>query len=265
MTPVRTSLLPGKVALVTGASRGIGAAAARAFAADGAAVVLAGRDEAALWARVAEISAAGGRALSVPTDVGDAAAVETLVERTMKTYGRLDAAFTNAAASVNPPAPLADVSIDDFDNAIAISLRGVFLAMRYEIPAMLESGGGAVVNMSSTAGLDAVAGLTAYVSSKHGVIALTKVAALDYAGRGVRVNAVAPGPILTDRLEQAGEEAQRRARLAVPVRRLGRPEEVAAAVVWLCSGQASYVTGATLTVDGGLLAGAAPFGTAQSG
>jgi NAD(P)-dependent dehydrogenase (short-subunit alcohol dehydrogenase family) len=135
--------------------------------------------------------------------------------------------------------------------------------MKYEIPAMLESGGGAIVNMSSTAGLDAVMGLAGYVSSKHGVIGLTKVAALDYAEQRVRVNAIAPGPILTDRLEQAGEEAQRRAGLAVPVRRVGQPDEVASAVVWLCSDQASYVTGATLPVDGGLLAGAAPFGSVR--
>jgi NAD(P)-dependent dehydrogenase (short-subunit alcohol dehydrogenase family) len=153
--------------------------------------------------------------------------------------------------------------IDDYDSAVAITLRSVFLSMKSEIPAMLESGGGAIVNMSSTAGPDAVAGLAGYVSSKHGVIGLTKVAALDYADKSVRVNAIAPGPILTDRLNQAGEEAQRRAGLAVPMRRLGQPEEVASAVVWLCSEQASYVTGATLLVDGGRLAGAAPFASAR--
>jgi NAD(P)-dependent dehydrogenase (short-subunit alcohol dehydrogenase family) len=155
--------------------------------------------------------------------------------------------------------PLADVPIDDFDAGIAVNLRGVFLSMKYEIPAMLESGAGAIVNMSSTAGLDAVGGLAGYVSSKHGVVGLTKVAALDYASEGVRVNAVAPGPILTDRLRDAGEEAQRHVASSVPLGRIGRPGDIAAAVVWLCSDQASYLTGATVTIDGGRLAGTPPF------
>lgn len=135
--------------------------------------------------------------------------------------------------------------------------------MRYEIPAMLEAGGGVIVNMSSTAGLEGVGGLAGYVSAKHGVIGLTKTAALDYADRNLRVNALAPGPILTDNLERAGEDAQRLAALAMPMRRIGRPEEVAAAVVWLCSDQAAFITGATLPIDGGKLAGAAPFRITQ--
>jgi NAD(P)-dependent dehydrogenase (short-subunit alcohol dehydrogenase family) len=260
----RRPLLAGKVAIVTGASRGIGAVAARALAEAGAAVALAARDEAALTAGAEQIAAAGGRALAVPTDVTDAASIEGLVARTIDAYGRLDAAFNNAGDAGHLPTPLAEVSIDEFDSALAVGLRGVFLSMKCEIPAMLRGGGGAIVNMSSTAGIEAVAGLAGYVSSKHGVIGLTKAAALDYADHGIRVNAVAPGPILTHRLRQAGEEAQRQAALAMPMRRLGRAEEVAAAVVWLCSDDASYVTGATLPIDGGKLAGASPFGSRGS-
>lgn len=260
-----SGFLEDKVAIVTGASRGIGAVTARAFAEAGAAVVLAARDERALDSLAAQIVSAGGRALGVPTDVTDATAVEGLVDRALRAYGRVDAALNNAAGGGRPPTPLAELPIEDFDSAVAVTLRGVFLALKYEIPAMLESGGGAIVNMSSTAGLDAVGGLAGYVSSKHGLIGLTKVAALDYADQGIRVNAVAPGPILTDRLREAGEEAQRQAGLAMPMRRIGRPEEVAAAVVWLCSDQASFVTGATLPIDGGKLAGMAPFARTERG
>jgi NAD(P)-dependent dehydrogenase (short-subunit alcohol dehydrogenase family) len=252
-------LLDGKVAIVTGASRGIGAAAARSFGRAGAAVALAARDEDALASVAEHISVAGGRALAVPTDVSDAASVERLVARTVDAYGRLDIAFNNAAGGGHLPTPLAEVAVEDYESALAITLRGVFLSMKYELAAMLDAGGGAIVNMASTAGIEAVAGLAGYVSSKHGVIGLTKSAALDYAEQGIRINAVAPGPILTDRLEQAGEEAQRQAGLAMPMRRVGKPEEVASAVVWLCSDAASFVTGATLPIDGGKLAGMAPF------
>jgi NAD(P)-dependent dehydrogenase (short-subunit alcohol dehydrogenase family) len=256
-------MLEGRVAIVTGASRGIGAATSRALVAAGAAVALAARDEAALVALAEELSAGGGRAAAVATDVADQASVERLVERTVASFGHLDLAFNNAAGGGQMPTPLADLAVEAYDEAIAITLRGVFLSMKYEIPAMLETGGGAIVNMSSTAGLEGVGGLAAYVSSKHGVVGLTKVAALDYAERGVRVNALAPGPILTDRLAAAGTDAQRQAGMAMPIRRIGRPEEVAAAVVWLCSDEASYITGATLPVDGGKLAGMAPFRPAQ--
>jgi NAD(P)-dependent dehydrogenase (short-subunit alcohol dehydrogenase family) len=255
--------LEGRAAIITGASRGIGAATARAFVAAGAAVALAARDGAALAALAEELSSDGGRAIAVPTDVADRGSVERLVDQAVHAFGHLDLAFNNAAGGGQAPTPLADLPVDAYDSALAITLRGVFLSMKYEIPAMLETGGGAIVNMSSTAGLEGVGGLAGYVSSKHGVVGLTKVAALDYAERGVRVNALAPGPILTDRLAEAGTEMQKRAGMAIPIRRIGQVQEVAAAVVWLCSDQASYITGVTLPIDGGKLAGMAPFSQGQ--
>ena len=255
--------LKGRVGIITGASRGIGAATARAFVAAGAAVALAARDGAALAALAEELSSDGGRAIALPTDVADRASVERLVDQTVDAFGRLDLAFNNAAGGGQAPTPLAELPVDAYDSAVAITLRGVFLSMKYEIPPMLETGGGVIVNMSSTAGLEGVGGLAGYVSSKHGVVGLTKVAALDYAERGVRVNALAPGPILTDRLAEAGEEMQKRAGMAMPMRRIGQVKEIAAAVVWLCSDQASYITGVTLPIDGGKLAGMAPFSQNQ--
>ncbi len=254
-----STLLEGKVAIITGASRGIGAATARVFSSAGASVALAARNEAALTALAGELSSDGSGAIVIPTDVGDAAAVERLVAKTVDALGRLDVAFNNAAGGGQAPTPLADLPVDAYDSAIAITLRSVFLSMKYEIPAMLETGGGAIVNMSSTAGIEAVGGLAGYVSAKHGVIGLTKTAALEYANQGIRVNAVAPGPILTENLERAGPEMQRRAGMAMPMQRVGQPEEVARAVLWLCSDQASYTTGATLPIEGGKLAGMAPF------
>jgi NAD(P)-dependent dehydrogenase (short-subunit alcohol dehydrogenase family) len=248
-----------KVAIVTGASRGIGAATARALAAAGASVALAARDVDALDRLADEIAAAGGRALAVRTDVAEPAAVEELVARTVAEFGGLDIAFNNAAGGGHPPTPLTDVAVEDFDSALAINLRGTFLCMKYEIPAMLDGGGGAIVNMSSTAGLEAVGGLAAYVSSKHGIVGLTKVAALEYAARGIRVNVVAPGPILTEQLVRAGEAAQQGAAQAVPMRRVGKPDEVASTVAWLSSDAASFITGAVIRIDGGKMAGMAPF------
>jgi NAD(P)-dependent dehydrogenase (short-subunit alcohol dehydrogenase family) len=251
--------LDGRVAIVTGASRGIGAATARALAGAGASVALAARDMDALERLADEITAAGGRALAVRTDVAEPASVEALVARTVAEFGRLDIAFNNAAGGGHPPTPLTDVAVEDFDSALAINLRGTFLSMKYEIPAMLDGGGGAIVNMSSTAGLEAVGGLAAYVSGKHGIVGLTKVAALEYAARGIRVNVVAPGPILTEHLARAGEAAQQGAAQAVPMRRVGQPDEVASTVAWLSSDAASFITGAVIPIDGGKMAGMAPF------
>lgn len=251
-----SGLLRNKVAIITGASRGIGAATARVFAEAGATVVLAARDAQALTALAQGIQAAEGQALAVPTDVGDPAAVERLVEQTLAAYGRLDIAFNNAADG-HMPAPLADISVDDFDRAVRGTLRGVFLSMKYEISAMLASGGGTIVNMSSTAGLSGVRGMAGYVASKHGVIGLTESAALDYATRNIRVNAVAPGPILTERLASLSDEARAPVIRAVPMGRIGSPNEVARTVAWLCSDQATFITGATIPIDGGRLAGGA--------
>jgi NAD(P)-dependent dehydrogenase (short-subunit alcohol dehydrogenase family) len=252
--------LADQVAIITGASRGIGAATARAFAGAGVKVALAARDATRLKQLAAEIEAAGGTALSVPTDIGDPDDIERMVARTLDAFGRLDIAVNNAAGGGHPPTPLTDVATADFDSALAINLRGTFLCLKHEIAAMLNRGtGGAIVNMTSTAGLEAVGGLAAYVSTKHGIVGLTKVAALEYAARNIRVNAIAPGPILTEQLERAGEAAQHNAAQAMPMRRIGRPEEIAAAVLWLCSDAASFLTGATIPIDGGKLAGMAPF------
>jgi NAD(P)-dependent dehydrogenase (short-subunit alcohol dehydrogenase family) len=246
----------GKVALVTGASRGIGAAVARAYSDAGAGVVLAARDADALDRVASDLD---GEVLVVPTDVTDPVAVERLVEQTLMNFGRLDVACNNAAHGDHMPTLLADISVDRFDAALAVNLRGVFLAMKHEIPAMLRTGGGAIVNMSSTAGHHGVSGLADYVATKWGLEGLTRVAALDYAADGVRVNAIAPGPILTDGLARAGPAAQQAAATAMPMQRIGRPEEVAAAALWLSSDESAYVTGTTVILDGGELAGVRAF------
>jgi NAD(P)-dependent dehydrogenase (short-subunit alcohol dehydrogenase family) len=247
----------GKVALVAGASRGIGADTARAFAQEGYAVVLGARDAAALAHVVDDIEQAGGRAVAAGTDVGDVDSRRALVQLAVDTYGRIDAAFNNATDGPMP-SPLADIDPDEFDLGIRTNVRGTFLGMKFEIPAMLESGGGAIVNMASVAGVRAMTNLAAYVAGKGGIVGLTEVAALDYADRGIRVNVVAPGPILTHHLERAGAEAQRLAGQSVPMRRIGTTAEVADVVLWLCSEHASFVTGVTVPIDGGQLAGEKP-------
>jgi NAD(P)-dependent dehydrogenase (short-subunit alcohol dehydrogenase family) len=247
----------GRVALVIGASRGIGAATAEAFGAAGAAVVLAARDTAALKSVADGIEANGGRALAVGTDVTDADSMRRLVEAAVSTFGRLDSAFNNAAAGPLP-APLAEIDPDEFDLGIATNIRGTFLGMKFQIPAMLASGGGAIVNMASIAGLNGTANLAAYVAGKAGIIGLTKVAALDYADQGIRVNVVAPGPIRTYHIEAAGEQAMRGAAMSTPMRRMGSAAEVARAVLWLCSDESSFITGTVMPIDGGQAAGNKP-------
>ena len=249
--------MQGKVALVAGASRGIGSVTAKAFAAAGAAVVLGARDTAALESVAAGIVADGGRALAVQTDVSDVDSMRNLVAQAMTAYGRLDMAFNNASGGPMP-APLAEIDPAEFDQGIATNIRGTFLGMKFQIGAMLDSGGGAIVNMASVAGVNGTANLAAYVAGKAGIIGLTKVAALDYADQGIRVNVVAPGPILTYHLEAAGPQAQRLAGLSTPMRRTGTAEEVARTVLWLCSEESSFITGTVIPVDGGQMAGNKP-------
>lgn len=250
------NLLGGKVAIVTGASRGIGAASAHAFAEAGATVVLAARTAQAIATIADEINSNGGRALAVPTDVTDPESVERLVETTLTSFGRLDVAFNNAGAG-QMPKPLADISFEDFEAGLKGNLYGAFLGMKYEIPAMLAAGGGAIVNMSSTAGLQGAPGMGPYSAAKHGVVALTKSAALDYGKSNIRVNAIAPGPIVNEQMSRLPEDRLQQIARFIPLGRLGRTEEVARAAVWLCSDDASFITGAVLSIDGGRLAGGA--------
>jgi NAD(P)-dependent dehydrogenase (short-subunit alcohol dehydrogenase family) len=249
-------LLDGKVAIVTGASRGIGAAAARAFAEAGATVVLAARTAEAIAAIAEEINAAGGRALAIPTDVTNPESVQRLVEKTVATFGRLDVAFNNAGAG-QMPKRLAEISFEDFEAGLKANLYGAFLGMKFEIPAMLAAGGGAIVNMSSTAGLQGAPGMGPYAAGKHGVVALTRSAALDYGRSNIRVNALAPGPIVNEQMSRLPEDRLQEIARFIPLGRLGRTEEVARAAVWLCSDDASFITGAVLSIDGGRLAGGA--------
>jgi NAD(P)-dependent dehydrogenase (short-subunit alcohol dehydrogenase family) len=261
-TDSAATMMSGKVALVTGASRGIGAAIATALAGAGAHVVLAARDQAALSGVAQAVTSSGGQATAMAVDVTDEGSVENLINTIGERFGRLDAAVNNAAGGGRPPAPLADWAAGDFDSALAVNLRGVFLCMKYEIKLMLTTGpGAAIVNMSSTAGEQGVAGLTGYTASKFGVGGLTRVAALDYAAHGIRINAIAPGPILTDRLTAAGQAAQQQVAASVPLGRIGTPADVAEAALWLCSAHSSFVTGTVLTVDGGRLAGTPAFNT----
>ena len=249
--------MSGRVALVAGASKGIGAVTAEAFAAAGATVVLGARDTDALASVADGIQARGGQALAMGTDVTDADSMANLVDRALSAFGRLDAAFNNASAGPLP-VPLADIDPDEFDAGIATNIRGTFLGMKFQIPAMLSSGGGAIVNMASIAGVNGTANLAAYVAGKAGIIGLTKVAALDYADQGVRVNVVAPGPIQTWHIELAGPQAIRGAAMSTPMRRIGTAAEVAKAVLWLCSDQSSFITGTVMPVDGGQSAGNKP-------
>ena len=246
-----------RVALVAGASRGIGADTALAFARAGYAVALGARDGAALERVVERIEAVGGRAVAASTDVGDVESMRGLVQLAVDSFGRLDAAFNNATDGPMP-APLAAIDPEEFDLGIRTNVRGTFLGMKFEIAAMLDSGGGAIVNMASVAGVRAMTNLATYVAAKSAIIGLTESAALDYADRGIRINVVAPGPIKTHHLERAGADAQRLAAASVPMRRLGTTDDVADVVLWLCSPQSSFVTGVTVPIDGGQLAGEKP-------
>lgn len=245
----------GRVALVTGGASGIGRASALAFAARGATVVVADRDEAGGAETVAQLTVSGATALFVPVDVTEPSQLVDLVATTVEEFGRLDCALNNAGIP-GTYAGLEDQRLEDWDRTLAVNLTSVFLSMQAEIPALLDVGGGAIVNTSSAAGLMGFANLPAYVASKHGVIGLTKSVALEFASQGIRVNAVCPGSIRTPMLEGfAGtEQALEGMGRMQPIGRLGTPEEVADAVVWLCSDGASFVTGHALAVDGGVLA-----------
>ncbi len=246
----------GQVALVTGAGSGMGLATAQAFAAAGAAVVLADVNEAALRTAADSLTAAGHQALAVTRDVSDEGQVAAMVERTVATFGRLDVAFNNAGIMV-PPSDAADEPADSFDRVNAINLRGVWACMKHELRQMRAQGSGAIVNCSSLGGLVGLPGRAAYHASKHGVIGLTKSAALEYAPRGVRINAICPGtietPMVADMIAK-GELDVAEAVANQPIGRLGRAEEMAAVVLWLCSPGASFVLGVALPVDGGYTA-----------
>jgi NAD(P)-dependent dehydrogenase (short-subunit alcohol dehydrogenase family) len=246
----------GQVALVTGASSGMGLATARAFAEHGASVVLADVNEDALPDATEGLTAAGRQALGVVCDVSDEAQVAALVDQTVATFGRLDMAFNNAGIMI-PPRDAATEPADAFDRVNAVNLRGVWACMKRELRQMREQGSGAIVNCSSLGGLVGLPGRASYHASKHGVLGLTKSAALEYAPRGVRINAVCPGtidtPMVADMIAK-GELDMTAAVQAQAIGRLGTADEIAAAVLWLCSPGASFVVGVALPVDGGYTA-----------
>ncbi len=252
-----TAELQDKVALVTGGTSGIGRDAAVLFAKSGAKVVVAGRREAEGKETVEMIRAAGGDGLFVKTDVSKAAEVEALVRKTVEKFGRLDVAFNNAGIEGNW-VPITGQSEEDWDRTIDINLKGVWLCLKYEIRQMLkQGGGGAIVNMASVAGLIGSAGAATYAASKHGVMGLTKAAALETARSGIRVNVVCPAVIETAMSERLfGEpEANKFALGLHPIGRFGTPSEISEAVLWMCSDRASFMTGQSIVLDGGFLAG----------
>ena len=252
----------GKIALVTGGGSGIGKATSIAFAREGAKVVVADMNVEGGEETVRFIEDAGGDAAFIRADVRKAAEVEAMINQAVETYGRLDYAYNNAGVIQSPGISIHEAPEDTWNNTIATNLTGVWLCMKYEVPQMIKQGGGAIVNTSSVWGLVGSAGFSAYVASKHGVAGLTKTAALEYAASNIRVNCVNPGSIDTQMVQDAigtlsGGNPEAMADMIAnlhPIGRMGRPEEVAEAVVWLCSDAASFVTGHALSVDGGWVA-----------
>ena len=252
--------MKGKVVLVTGATAGIGQATAIAFADQGAKVVVAGRRQPEGEETVAQIEQAGGQAIFVATDVSDEAAVSHLVQTTVETFGHLDYAINNAGYN-GTRTSLVETPRAEWDKVISTNLTGTWLCMKYELKQMMTQGSGAIVNMSSILGLWGSPNGNAYIATKHAILGLTKTAALEYAHANIRVNALAPGGVRTAMLERSfgnDEEAMTAFGQIHPLGRLGTSEEMAQAIIWLCSDEAAFITGHTLVVDGGFLAGINP-------
>ena len=247
------SQFTGKVALITGGNAGIGRATAIEFAKQGAKVVVSGRREKEGHDVIAEIKALGGEAIFVKTDVSKESDVKVMIEQTLATFARLDFAFNNAGVE-QMVTPLPEQTEEAYDQIMDINVKGVWLSLKHEIPAMLKTGGGAIVNNSSVAGLVGAATAPIYVASKHAVNGLTKSVALEYAKQNIRVNAVAPGAIETRMYRDFAVTPEVRQMLEGPMGRIGQPEEIASTVVWLCSDGASFITGQILPVDGGYTA-----------
>lgn len=247
----------GKVVLVSGAASGIGFAAAKAFAREGGKVVLVDRNADGAAAAAAEIEQAGGSASSIGVDVTDYTACLAMVDHAMDTYGALHVAVNNAGVSPAPYAEFEDIGIDDWDRVITTNLNAVFRAMKAQVPALRKSGGTAIVNTASAAGIVGVPNMASYVASKHGVAGLTRSAALDLIRHGIRVNAVCPGMTETPMIMSGvgNQELKDTIKASTPIGRLATPDEMAATILFLASEEASYITGAMMAVDGGLTAG----------
>ncbi len=248
----------GKVALVTGGGSGIGRATAQVFAREGAKLVVADMDEDGGQQTVHGITEQGGEAVFVRADVTAPAEVEALISQAVATYGRLDCAYNNAGVTQRDYPPTDEYPLDDWNRVLAVNLTGVWLCLKYEMAQMRKQGSGAIVNTASIAGLVGIAGRSAYVASKHGVVGITKTAALEVASQGIRVNAVCPGYVRTPMVDYVirheGPELEAQIVAREPVGRLGRPEEIAETVVWLCSDAASFITGHAMAADGGFMA-----------